>query len=292
MKTEPRIGLIGGTGLDQALLESGRGRRVQVRTPFGPPAAAPILADWRGIPVAILARHGIGHVYNPSQVPYRANIFALKILGCRWILASGAVGSFKPSIAPGQLVLADQAIDRTVLRERTFFDDAAVHVDFAQPMCEKLRGLVYASRGAVNGAVKVHPAGTYLCMEGPAFSTRAESRLYRSWGADVIGMTMLPEAKLAREAQISYAFVALVTDYDSWKPHRRGVAGAALLQEIGANLRSAAGNGLALIRAALPRIWAAREEFFPAHRALELALWSDRKKISAVTKARLAQLCG
>ncbi len=288
----PRIGIIGGSGLDEGLLGSGGAEPVSVHTPFGPPAAAPVLAQWRGIPLAILARHGRGHIYPPGAVPYRANIFALKALGCRWILATGAVGSLRPGIAPRELVLVDQAIDRTLQRPRSFFDAAAVHVAFAEPVCETLRRRIYASRGALGPAVKVHPRGTYLCMEGPSFSTRAESRLYRSWGADVIGMTLLPEARLAREAQISYACIALVTDYDCWKVQRagRGDDAGALLQEIRGNLRYGAENAVALIRAALPRIWAAREETLPAHRALELAIWSDQKEISAAAKRKLGPL--
>ena len=285
-----RIGIIGGSGLGPRLLSPGQGRAVALATPFGPPAAPPILADWEGIPLAVLARHGDGHVYNPTQVPYRANIFALKLLGCRWILASGAVGSLNETFAPRDLVLIDQAIDRTAHRPGTFFDDAAVHVDFAQPVCEKLREILYQSRVDLPGSVAVHPRGTYLCMEGPAFSTRAESRLHRAWGADVVGMTLLPEAKLAREAQISYASIALVTDYDSWKPHPPGQPPRELMREIVDHLAGATENALALIRAALPRLWAARNEEFPPHQALELAIWSDKSKISDPARQKLAPL--
>jgi 5'-methylthioadenosine phosphorylase len=287
-----RIGIIGGSGLGQRLLMPGEGRAVDIQTPFGPPAAAPILADWKGIPVAILARHGAGHVLNPTQVPYRANIYALKMLGCRWILASGAVGSLNENIHPRQLVLVDQAIDRTMHRASTFFDQAAVHVDFSEPVCEKLRNLVYESRQELVADAVVHPRATYVCMEGPAFSTRAESRLHRSWGGDLIGMTLMPEAKLAREAEISYASIALVTDYDAWKPHPQGQAPVKLMREILDHLQAASENALHLMRAALPRIWEARKEDFPAQRALELALFTDKAKISSESRQRLETLWG
>ncbi|MGC9259806.1 MAG: S-methyl-5'-thioadenosine phosphorylase [Phycisphaerae bacterium] len=292
MEQTQRIGVIGGSGLGQQLLMPGDGQAVDIQTPFGPPAAAPILANWKGIPVAILARHGAGHILNPTQVPYRANIYALKMLGCRWILASGAVGSLNENLHPRQLVLVDQAIDRTVQRVSTFFDQAAVHVDFSEPVCEKLRNLVYESRTELATDVVIHPRGTYVCMEGPAFSTRAESRLHRSWGGDLIGMTLMPEAKLAREAEISYASIALVTDYDAWKPHLQGQTSMELMREILSHLQTASENALHLIRAALARIWEARNQDFPAHRALELALFTDKAKITPEARWRLEALWG
>ncbi len=292
METTNRIGIIGGSGLGQHLLMPGDGQAVDIQTPFGPPAAQPILANWKGIPVAILARHGAGHVLNPTQVPYRANIYALKMLGCRWIVASGAVGSLNENLHPRQLVLVDQAIDRTVHRVRTFFDHAAVHIDFAEPVCEKLRTIIYESRTDLAADAIVHPRGTYVCMEGPAFSTRAESRLHRSWGGDLIGMTLMPEAKLAREAEISYASIALVTDYDAWKPHPQGQAPLELMREIISHLQEASENALHLIRAALGRIWEARNQDFPAHRALELAIFTDKAKIDQDARRRLDAIWG
>ena len=160
MDTTDRIGIIGGSGLGQHLLMPGDGHAVDIDTPFGPPASAPILAQWKGIPVAILARHGAGHILNPSQVPYRANIYALKMLGCRWILASGAVGSLNENVHPRELVLVDQAVDRTLHRAGTFFDQVAAHIDFAEPICEKLRHIVYESRADLPPGVTVHPRGT------------------------------------------------------------------------------------------------------------------------------------
>ena len=307
---EKRIGIIGGSGLGNALLAqlNGGGGGAETRainTPFGPPSADPILMDLHGVPVAFLARHGIGHTLAPSHVPYRANIFALKSLGCQWILASGAVGSLQEHIAPRDLVVPDQVIDRTFRRVPTFFDPpsalegtqggGAVHVEFAEPFCPQLRQIILASAPFMRGGCKIHPKGTYICMEGPAFSTRAESLLHKSWGADLIGMTAMPEAKLAREAEISYALIALATDYDCWKPHPPHLAGGtklSLLTEIIGHLNAATENALKLIEAALPHVWAAREQDFATHHALELAIWSDKARIDPVQRQRLDLLWG
>ncbi len=246
--------------------------------------------------MAFGARPGGGHTIPPSAVPYRANIWALKSLGCRWVIASGAVGSLREEIAPRDLVVCDQAIDRTRRRVGSFFDEAgggAVHVECADPFCEEMRGiLVAAAEGMAFGGARVHRGGTYVCMEGPAFSTRAESRMHRAMGGDVIGMTGLPEAKLAREAEISYALVALATDYDCWKAHDAGTGKQELLREIMGHMAAATENALALMRAAAPRVWARRSEVWPAHRALELAIWTDRGRIPAETKKRLELLWG
>lgn len=289
---EPRVGIIGGSGLGPELFKDSSIASVDIDTPFGKPAAAPLVGDWQGIPVAILARHGIGHTLNPTQVPYRANIFALKALGCRWIIASGAVGSLQEHIHPCDLVLIDQAIDRTVHRPRTFFDHAAVHVDFAQPTCPRLRGLMLDAAADLPERVSVHQRGTYVCMEGPAFSTQSESRMHRSWGGDVIGMTLMPEAKLAREAEMAYASIAMATDYDSWRPHDPDVAPADLMLEIISHLKEATESALKLIAATIPRVWEIRCETLPAHNALALAIWSDKSKIPAGEKERLASLWG
>jgi len=285
MNTTPRIAIIGGSGLGAALLAKTTGQPVTVDTPFGPPSAPILLSDWQTpagpIPIAFLARHGVGHTLNPSQVPYRANIFALKSLGCQWIIASGACGSLQEHIRPRDLIIPDQAIDKTHRRAGTFFDHAAVHVELSQPFCTQLRRiLLQAGKSLQLSTHKLHPTGTYVCMEGPAFSTRAESLMHRQWGGDLIGMTALPEAKLAREAEISYALVALSTDYDSWRPHTPGLDKSALLAEIISHLHAATDNALALIQAALPDVWARREEVLDSHRALELAIWSDKSKIA------------
>ena len=202
-----RIGIIGGSGMDEVLGALGHGESRVVETPFGRPSAPIRLLDLDGVPVALLSRHGPGHLLNPSHVPYRANIFALKSLGVTHVLASTAVGSLREEIHPRELVIPDQLIDRTFRRAATFFDEVAVHVELASPLCPNLRELlVRAGNGA---STRVYPKGTYVCMEGPQLSTRAESELHRSWGAHLIGMTALPEAKLAREAELCYALVSL-----------------------------------------------------------------------------------
>jgi 5'-methylthioadenosine phosphorylase len=300
----PRIGIIGGSGLGNALLATNNPstHTVTVDTPFGNPSAPITLASWQapgtveGVPIAFLPRHGIGHTIPPSAVPYRANVWALKALGCRWIIASGAVGSLREEIAPRDLILIDQLIDKTTRRPSTFFEETgggAVHVEFAEPVCPVLRKLIFEAAEATNlQGSKLHPQGTYICMEGPAFSTRAESLMHRQWGGDLIGMTALPEAKLAREAEISYALIALATDYDCWKPHAEGTTRQALLAEIIGHMHAATANALALLQAAVPHVWAHRTDSFPAHAAHEQANWTDKSKIPPATRPRLDQLWG
>ena len=279
------IGIIGGTGLGEALGAFGKSETHDLETPFGRPSAPIVTATIDGVPVALLARHGEGHLLPPSRVPYRANIFALKTLGVTQLLASGAVGSLREELKPRDLVVPDQLIDRTFRRAGTFYQELAVHVEFAAPFCPQLRRALLASGRARDG-------GTYLCMEGPQFSTRAESELHRGWGADLVGMTALPEAKLAREAEICYALVALVTDYDCWRPRREQVDQLRLLEEIIANLRAATEGALALVRAALPESHRLRESPCPCRSALALAIWSDKTRIPAPERERLAPLIG
>jgi 5'-methylthioadenosine phosphorylase len=212
------IGLIGGSGLGAAMARQTEGTRHEVDTPFGRPSDAIMETQWSGLRILFLNRHGPGHLLNPSQVPYRANIFALKQLGCTHILASGAVGSLREEFKPRHLVIPDQVIDKTHRRVGTFYEHEAVHVEFAEPFCPVLRRILNESVDGI-ADLTVHDRGAYVCMEGPAFSTRAESLMHRLWGGDLIGMTAMPEAKLAKEAEISYALIALVTDYDSWRPH-------------------------------------------------------------------------
>lgn len=283
------IGLIGGSGLADALLGETAGRQEQIDTPFGRPSAPIRLVEWNGLELAVLARHGVGHVLNPSQVPYRANIYALKQLGVTHVIASGAVGSLREEIRPRELVLADQVIDKTWRRTPTFFDEGlAAHVEFAHPYCGKLRERLLSVADRVE--TRVHERGTYVCMEGPAFSTIAESRLHRAWGADLIGMTTMPEARLAREAEMCYALVALATDYDCWRPHEPGVEGLALLQEIIGHLKAATENAIALMRAAIESIARKPLPPCPCQTALELAIWSDRSKIDPVAVKRYGPL--
>src|SRR5690606_6785483 len=212
--SEIRIGTIGGSGrYDMAELTDRE--EISLDTPFGSPSAPYVVGTLRGRRVAFLARHGHGHRYMPTELPYRANIYGFKVLGVEWILSASAVGSLREERKPLDLVIPDQFIDRTRGRVSTFFGDGIVaHVGFAHPFCGPLSDIAYDS--AVSADATVHKGGTYVCMEGPAFSTVAESNLYRSWGGDLIGMTNLQEAKLAREAEICYTTIALVTDYDCW----------------------------------------------------------------------------
>ena len=209
-----KIGVIGGTGLYdiEGLKDI---EEVNIDTPFGKPSDSIIVGRLGGVGIAFLPRHGKGHRITPTEVPYRANIHALKSLGVEHIIAVCSVGSFKKEIKPGDLLIPDQLIDRTRGRINSFFGGGIVaHIAFAEPFCRELRQVLY--QAAQEAGASVHPGGTFVVMEGPAFSTRAESRLYRSWGADIIGMTALPEAKLAREAEICYSVIGCVTDYDSW----------------------------------------------------------------------------
>ena len=212
---QAKIGVIGGSGLYQieGLTDI---EEANIDTPFGNPSDTITIGRLEGVGIAFLPRHGRGHRISPTEVPYRTNIYALKSLGVEWLISVNAVGSFKPEIKPGDLVIPDQLIDRTRSRVSSFFNKGiVVHIPFAEPFCPVLSQILYQAAKGIGASV--HPKGTYVAMEGPAFSTKAESRLYRSWGADIIGMTALPEAKLAREAEICYAIIAGVTDYDSWQ---------------------------------------------------------------------------
>ena len=284
------IGIIGGTGLGEALGTLGTGRLERVDTPFGRPSAPVTVANLGGVDVALLSRHGAGHLLNPSAVPYRANIFALKQLGVTHILASGAVGSLHERYAPRHLVLPDQVIDKTFRRPGTFFEELAAHVEFATPFCPRLRGLL-SSLPPPEGSC-VHGHGTYVCMEGPQFSTRAESEMHRSWGGHLIGMTLMPEAKLAREAEICYAAVALITDYDCWRPHAGELDRLKLLEEIMGNVKVATAHALDLIRRAIPGVAALANQPCACASALELGLWSDRARIPHDVCVRLEPLLG
>jgi 5'-methylthioadenosine phosphorylase len=279
------VGVIGGTGLGEALGALGGGEAREIDTPFGRPSGPIVLAEVDGHPVALLARHGDGHMRNPSTVPYRANIWALKSLGVTHILASGAVGSLREEVAPRHLVIPDQVIDRTYRRAGTFFDDLAVHVELAAPFCTSVRNAL--AKAGAGFPARIHQGGTYVCMEGPQFSTRAESELHRSWGASLIGMTVMPEAKLAREAEICYALVALPTDYDCWKPHAANVDQTKLIEEILGNVKVATQNAIELIRRAIPRIAELADKPCPCQSALALAIWSDRSRIPAETREKL-----
>lgn len=234
---EAKIGVIGGTGLYdiEGLTQI---EEVDIDTPFGKPSDAITIGTLEGQRVAFLPRHGKGHTISPTEIPQRANIYALKSLGVEHIIAINSVGSFKLEVKPGDLLIPDQLIDRTRQRINTFFSKGIVaHIQFAEPFCPNLSKLLY--RSAKETGASVHLRGTYVVMEGPAFSTQAESRLHRSWGADVIGMTALPEAKLAREAEICYAIIACSTDYDSWHETEEPVSVDAILSTMRRNIEMA-----------------------------------------------------
>jgi 5'-methylthioadenosine phosphorylase len=284
------IGVIGGSGLEEVLKHLGPGEVQDVETPYGEPSAPIVMAEVGGIRVALLKRHGEGHVHPPSMIPYRANIFALKALGVTHILATGAVGSLREEIAPRSLVVPDQVIDRTHRRVGTFFDDLAVHVEFGAPFCPSLRKLLAVC--ATGFPVRVHHGGTYVCMEGPAFSTRAESELHRSWGASLIGMTIMPEAKLAREAEICYAVVSLPTDYDCWRQAPQHLEGGELIQEILGNLRAGSASALELIRRVVVAMAATEPKPCACQSALALGIWTDRSRVPPETVRRLHPILG
>ncbi len=282
--TEPTLGVIGGSGLYE-LPGLAAVERVRVETPFGDPSDELVVGRLGGTRLVFLPRHGRGHRLLPSELPFRANLWALKHLGCEWIVAVSAVGSLREEIAPGHVVVPDQFIDRTHGRASTFFGRGIVaHVQFADPVCPVLsRALVEAARA--EGAT-VHAGGTYVCMEGPQFSTRAESHLYRSWGAHVIGMTNLQEAKLAREAEICLATLALSTDYDCWNTAHGDVEIEAVLAVIAANV-DLARRTIARLAGRLPE-----RRGCPCPEALRGAIVTDRAAIPAAVRRDLAPILG
>jgi 5'-methylthioadenosine phosphorylase len=232
-----RIGVIGGSGLYDMAELTGR-REITIDTPFGPPSGPFVVGSLGGKEVAFLARHGVGHRLLPSELNFRANIYALKTLGVERIFSASAVGSLKDAYAPLDLVIPDQFVDRTRGRISTFFGNGLVaHVTFAHPFCHDLSEVAYQAAG--RAGANVHRGGTYVCMEGPQFSTRAESLLYRQWGMDIIGMTNLQEAKLAREAEICYTTIALVTDFDCWHPEHDSVTTEMIIANLVQNAATA-----------------------------------------------------
>jgi len=284
------VGIIGGTGLGDALVGHLSGAQShEIETPFGRPSCEILVGKLGSREVAFLNRHGTGHKLSPSEIPYAANIFALKKLGVRTVISSGAVGSLREDIEPGDLVVADQFIDKTFKRQNTFFGGfGAVHCEMSEPVCGRVREILLESAGAAS--VKTHSKGTYVCMEGPQFSSRAESHMHRLWGGDLIGMTAMPEAKLAREAQICYAMVALASDYDCWMPHEVSADKQTLLEEIIGNLQRATQNCIGLITAVLKSDSKLVFEDCVCRRSLDLAVWTDRSRIDASEKQRLEVL--
>ena len=279
-----QIGIIGGSGLYDMAELSDR-EDVTISTPFGDPSGPYVLATLRGRRVAFLARHGAGHRLMPSELNFRANIYGFKTLGVERILSASAVGSLKLEFPPQDIVIPDQFFDRTKGRVSTFFGRGLVaHVAFAHPVCADLSRAAHESAVAVGA--RVHLGGTYVCMEGPQFSTLAESQLYRSWGMDVIGMTNLQEAKLAREAEICYATLALVTDYDSWHPEHDSVT----VKMIVTNLLQNARTAQAIIAETVGRLPTGRS--CPCATALANAIITNRDAIPAQTRQDLLPIVG
>ncbi|MBN1548260.1 MAG: S-methyl-5'-thioadenosine phosphorylase [Syntrophaceae bacterium] len=282
--SDVKIGVIGGSGLYEMETLTDV-QRMKIETPFGDPSDEYILGTLEGIRVAFLPRHGRGHRISPSELNFRANIYGFKKLGVEHIISVTAVGSLKEHIHPLDIVVPDQFFDRTRQRVSTFFGDGLVaHIAFADPVCPDLSELIYQT--ALAQGATVHKGGTYLCMEGPAFSTRAESNVYRQWGMDIIGMTNLQEAKLAREAEICYATMAMVTDYDCWHEEEEDVSVEAIIQ----NLMKNAALAKQVIQALVPKIRGERP--CVCSNALQYALITDRRMIPEATKAKLDVIVG
>ena len=276
---QARIGVIGGSGLYdiEGMTDI---EEVDITTPFGKPSDTITIGKLEGVGIAFLPRHGKGHHISPTELPARANIYAMKSLGVEHIIASCSVGSFKKELEPGHLLIPDQLIDRTRSRVNTFFEEGIVsHIAFADPFCPMLSQILIEA--AKEAGVTVHPEGTLVVMEGPAFSTRAESRLYRSWDADIIGMTALPEAKLAREAEICYAIIGCVTDFDSWWEPGKPVTVDVILDILHKNIDTAK----EIIKLAVSRIPESRD--CDCATALKTAIVTDLKLIPDEQKKKL-----
>jgi 5'-methylthioadenosine phosphorylase len=281
---EKIVGVIGGSGLyEMEGLEEIQ--NVSLKTPFGNPSDSFIVGRLEGVKVVFLPRHGKGHRIQPSSLNFKANIYGMKILGAQWIIGVSAVGSMKESIHPGDMVIPNQFIDQTKGRPSTFFDDGIVgHISFADPVCSVLSKIL-SEAGKEVGAT-VHQDGTYICIEGPQFSTRAESRLYRTWGVDIIGMTNLPEAKLAREAEICYATIAFATDYDCWHEEAGDVSIGEVLRILAQSTKTAK----SAIRHAIQHLPEKRECL--CSKALKYALITGKKFINEKTKKDLEPIIG
>jgi len=279
-----KVGIIGGSGLYD--IEGIEGvKEVKIDTPFGAPSDNYICGVLEGVEVVFLPRHGKGHRVNPSEVNYRANIYGMKKLGVSAILSVSACGSLKQELKPMDFVIPDQFLDRTIKRESTFFKDGIVaHVAFADPTCPKLSDIL--EKSAKDLGLTVHRGGTYVNMEGPQFSTKAESNLYRSWNMDIIGMTNATEAKLAREAEIAYATLAAVTDYDCWHPSHESVTVEMIIEYLTKNV----GHAKKILKKAIVQV--ARIETLSAESALQYAIITDRKQIPGKIKKDLEIIIG
>ena len=282
------IGVIGGSGLYgmEGMTDI---EEVAVQTPFGNPSDVITVGKVEGVSMAFLPRHGRGHRISPTEIPVRANIWALKSLGVEWVISVSAVGSLREHIAPRDLIIPDQLFDRTKSRVNTFYEGGiVVHCTFAEPFCPTLSELLLESASELRD-VKVHAGGTYVCIEGPLFSTKAESRVYRSWGMDIIGMTALPEAKLAREAELCYATIACATDYDVWHESEESVTVEMVIGNLSANVANAQ-RILRLVAQKIPADRSANTCGCPS--ALEDAILTDRSLIPEEVKERYSLLIG
>jgi len=284
--TTAKIGIIGGSGLYQMAAFTNT-QEVKIDTPFGYPSDNIIIGTLAETTVAFLPRHGRSHHLIPSGLPFRANIYALKQLGVEYIISASAVGSLRTEIKPLDLVIPDQFIDRTTQRVSTFFDDGIVaHIAFGDPVCPNLGTVLTEAAASLQlPNLNVHRGGTYVCIEGPAFSTKAESNLYRSWGANIIGMTNLPEAKLAREAEIAYATLALVTDYDCWHPEHDNVNVDMVIE----NLHQNAINAQKVIIETVKRLHE-HPPISEAHSALKNSILTPLDQVSSAKRAKVALL--
>jgi 5'-methylthioadenosine phosphorylase len=282
------IGVIGGSGLYR-MEQMTEIEEVHVSTPFGDPSDVITIGKVSGVAMAFLPRHGRGHRISPTDIPARANIWALKSLGVQWIISVSAVGSLREDIAPRDLVIPDQLFDRTKSRVNSFFEEGiVVHCTFADPFCPTLSKLLLDSAQQIPG-VKVHSGGTYVCMEGPLFSTKAESAVYRKLGMDIIGMTALPEAKLAREAEICYATIACATDYDSWHESEEPVTVEMVIGNLSANVA----NAQRILQEIASKIPADRSHVeCTCANSLATSIITDRARISAETKEKYNLLIG
>ncbi len=283
---QAELGVIGGSGLyrmpDLEDIEE-----VRLTTPFGDPSDTITIGTLHGMRVAFLPRHGRAHQHSPSRVPARANFWALKSLGVRWIVSVSAVGSLREEMRPLDFVVPDQVVDRTVRRTRSFFDEEGpvVHVALDEPFCPELRSVLV--QAAVAAGPRVHDHGTYICIEGPQFSTKAESKLYRSWGMDIIGMTAMPEVRLAREAEICFAILALVTDYDVWHSAEEPVSVAVVLQRLQQNVEAAQRT----LRELIPRLRELPSQC-TCHSALQYAIVTRPEAVPAELRERYKLLLG
>ena len=282
------IGVIGGSGLYrmEGMTEV---EEVTVKTPFCDPSDVITIGKVDGIPMAFLPRHGRGHRITPTEIPVRANIWALKSLGVEWVISVSAVGSLREHIAPRDLVIPNQLFDRTKSRVNTFYEGGVVvHCTFAEPFCSTLSHLLLASARELDD-VKVHEGGTYVCMEGPLFSTKAESLVYRSWGMDIIGMTALPEAKLAREAELCYAMIACATDYDCWHESEESVTVEMVIGNLSANVA----NAQRILRSVAHKIPSDRAaNTCGCSTALSTAIMTDPSRIPSEAKEKYSLLIG